>query len=38
MKRTDPYLQADILDAINEIQETTPSQREDFFANKLVQF
>lgn len=37
MKRTDPFLLADILDAINEIQETTPSQREAFFANKLVQ-
>jgi len=37
MKRTDPFLLADILDAIHEIQETTPSQREDFFANKLVQ-
>jgi uncharacterized protein with HEPN domain len=37
MKRTDPFLLADILDAINEIQETTPSQREDFCANKLVQ-
>ncbi len=37
MKRTDPFLLADILDAIIEIQENTPSQREDFFANKLVQ-
>ena len=37
MKRTDPFLLADILDAIDEIQETTPSEREAFHANKLIQ-
>lgn len=31
MKRTDPLLLADILDSIDEIQETTPSQQEAFF-------
>ena len=37
MKRTDPLLLGDILDSIDEIQETTPSQQAAFFANKLVQ-
>jgi uncharacterized protein with HEPN domain len=37
MKRTDPFLLADILDAIDEIQETVPSERKMFHANKLVQ-
>ena len=37
MKRTDSLFLMDILDSIDEIQETTPARREAFFENKLVQ-
>ena len=36
MRRTDPLLLADILDAIEEVLETAPSKMETFHANKLV--
>lgn len=37
MKRTDPLLLADIIEAIDEILETTPPEAEAFHANKLLQ-
>ncbi|MCK5863339.1 MAG: DUF86 domain-containing protein [Candidatus Hydrogenedentes bacterium] len=36
MKRTDPLLLADILDAINEVVETTPIEHEIFYADKMI--